>query len=177
MNETKTAPRRRGRLAAGLMWPLRLLIALVILFEEWGWEPLLRWMARIGQLPVLRQIEAGIARLPPALALVVFFLPGLALLPVKIGALWLIAHGQRVLGLAVIVTAKVLGTAIVARLFALTKPALMRLPWFARGYERWTAWKAALIGWVRESAVWRSLHAWRVALRRSLHAWRARLFG
>ena len=162
---------------AWLLWPLRLLIALVILFEEWGWEPLLRLMARIGQLPVLRQLEAWIARLPPALALVVFFLPGLALLPVKIGALWLIAHGQRLLGLVVIIVAKLVGTAIVARLFALTKPALMRLPWFASLYGRWAAWKTALLGWVRESTIWRSLHEWRLALRRSLRAWRARLFG
>jgi hypothetical protein len=41
------------------------LLALVILFEEWGWEPLqraLRWLSRI---PVMRQIEAATAQLPP----------------------------------------------------------------------------------------------------------------
>ena len=169
-----TPPGRRP--FAWLKLPLRLLLALIILFEEWGWEPLQRLMARIARLPLLRQLEALIARLPPYAALVVFFLPGLALLPVKIGALWLIAQGQKALGLAVIVIAKVAGTAVVARLFALTQPALLRLPWYAALYGRWSGWKAALLAWVRGSALWRSLHAWRLELRAALQRWRARWF-
>ena len=52
------------------------LIALLVLFEEWGWEPLQRLMARIARLPGLRQLEAAIARLPPWAALVVVeFMP------------------------------------------------------------------------------------------------------
>lgn len=142
-----------------LRYPFRWLLAIVILFEEWGWQPLQRAMARIGQLPVLRQLEALIAKLPPYAALVVFFLPGLMLLPVKLLALWLIGEGQAGLGLAIIVIAKLLGTAIVARLFALTRPALMRLAWFAAVYTRWTAWKEALLAWVRASRVWRTARA------------------
>jgi hypothetical protein len=42
-----------GRLVKGLFSGL---LALVILFEEWGWEPLQRALARLGRLPVLRQI-------------------------------------------------------------------------------------------------------------------------
>lgn len=162
-----------SRWLSWLKAPLRLLFALIILFEEWGWQPLQDLMARIARLPVLRQLEALIARWPPYAALVAFFLPGLALLPVKIGALWLVAHGQRLLGLAVIVVAKVVGTAIVARLFTLTQPALMRLAWFAALHGRWTAWKGALLAWVRGSALWRSLHAWRLRLREQTRAWRA----
>ena len=37
------------------------LVALVILFEEWGWEPLQRLGARLFRLPLLRWIEAAIA--------------------------------------------------------------------------------------------------------------------
>ena len=153
--------------------PLRLVLALVILFEEWGWDPLLRLMARLGQLPVLRQLEALIVRLPPALALPVFLLPGALLLPVKLGALWLLGHGHGVLGLGLIVAAKLVGTAMAARLFALTRPALMRMAWFAALYGRWTGWKDALLAWVRASAAWRSLQAWRQRLR----ALALRLFG
>ena len=32
----------------------RVVLALLILFEEWGWEPISRLMARIGSLPVFR---------------------------------------------------------------------------------------------------------------------------
>lgn len=155
-------------LLAPLRGVVRLVLALVILFEEWGWEPLQRVMAAIGRLPVLRQLEAVVRRLPPYLALVVFFLPGLMLLPIKLLALWLIGIGRPGLGLSVIVLAKVVGTAVVARIFALTQPALMSLPWFARLYGRWTAWKESLLVWVRASAVWRSARAIKLRIRRVL---------
>lgn len=166
---------RLRTLAWWLKAPLRLVLALVILFEEWGWQPLQNLMARIAQLPVLRRIEVRIAALPSYAALVAFFLPGLALLPVKIGALWLIAQGQRALGLTLIAVAKLIGTAIVARLFTLTQPALMRLPWFAALYARWTTWKDALLAWVRGSALWRGLHAWRLLMRETVGVWRGRI--
>ncbi|MFH7041516.1 hypothetical protein ABT392_04260 [Paucibacter sp. JuS9] len=146
----------------------RLVLALLILFEEWGWAPLQRAMAWIGQLPVLRQLEALIQRLPPYAALLVFFLPGLLLLPVKLLALWFISIGRAGLGVAVIVLAKVIGTAIVARIFALTQPALMSLPWFARLYLRWSAWKEQLLAWIRASAAWRLARAIKLRLRRML---------
>ncbi|WP_431259849.1 hypothetical protein ACQ86G_06605 [Roseateles chitinivorans] len=153
-------------LFAPFRWLIRVVLAIVILFEEWGWEPLQRAMAAIGRLPVLRHLEAVVSRLPPYLALVVFFLPGLLLLPIKLLALWLIGIGRPGLGLSVIVLAKVVGTAVVARIFALTRPALMSLPWFARLYGRWTVWKEGLLVWVRASAVWRSARAIKLRIRR-----------
>lgn len=155
-------------LLAPLRWLVRVLLALAILFEEWGWEPLQRAMAAIGRLPVLRQLEAVVRRLPPYLALIVFLLPGLMLLPIKLLALWLIGIGRPGLGLAVIVLAKVVGTAVVARIFALTHPALMTLPWFARLYARWTTWKEGLLAWVRASAAWRTARAIKLRIRRLL---------
>jgi len=154
-----------------LLWQLlrsvfRAVLALLILFEEWGWAPLSRLMARIGNLPVFRQIEAVIQRLPPYAALGLFLLPTVLLLPVKLLALWLISIGRAKLGLLVIVGAKVIGTAIVARLFALTQPALMRLTWFARLYARWTDWKAQLLAWVHASAAWRWGRAFKLKVRR-----------
>jgi hypothetical protein len=131
------------------------LIALLFLFEEWGWEPLKRAMAWLMRWGPLAWVERAITRLPPYAALVVFFLPALLLLPIKLAALWLIGQGQKVLGLVVIVIAKLAGTALVARLFQLTQPALMTLPWFARLYARWTAWKLSLLARVRESWAWR----------------------
>lgn len=138
-------------LKATLGW----LLALLILFEEWGWEPLQRLLAAIGRWPGLRWIEGAIRRLPPYGALALFALPSLLLVPVKLGALWLMGHGQVVAGAVVIVVAKVAGTAVVARLFTLTRPALMRLAWFAALYGRWTRWKAALLARVRASRLWR----------------------
>lgn len=155
-------------LIAPFRWLIRVVLAIVILFEEWGWEPLQRAMAAIGRLPVFRHIEAAVRRLPPYLALVVFFLPGLLLLPIKLAAVWLIGIGKPGMGLAVIVLAKLVGTAVVARIFALTHPALMTLPWFARLYARWTVWKQGLLAWVRGSAAWRTARTIKLRIKRAL---------
>jgi hypothetical protein len=141
-------------------------LALVLLFEEWGWEPLSRMLARLGRLPVFAQIERLIRALPPYAALAVFFVPALLLLPVKILALWLIAKGRAGLGVLVIIAAKLVGTAIVARLFMLTRDSLMRLAWFARWYTRWVTWKDALLAQVRASAVWQRARRLKAGLKR-----------
>jgi hypothetical protein len=154
-------------LLAPLRWLVRLLLALLILFEEWGWEPLQQAMALLGRLPLLRQLEAGLRRLPPYAALAVLLLPSLLIIPIKLLALWLITQGQALLGLAVIVAAKLGGTAVLAWLFHLIQPALMQLPWFASLYARWTGWKAELLAWVRASAVWRLARVLKLRLRRA----------
>jgi len=141
-------------------------LALLILFEEWGWDPLQRAFARLARLPLIGAIERRIATLPPYAALAVFALPSLLLLPVKLVALWLIGQGQAMLGALVIVTAKIAGTAIVARLFVLTKPALMRLAWFSRVYTRWVIWKDAWLARVRTAWPWRAARVLKCAVRR-----------
>lgn len=140
------------RFARGLLaWT----VGLILVFEEWGWDALQAALAALGRLPVLRRIERFVGTLPPYAALALFAAPTLSLLPVKLAALWLIAHHHAVLGLVVVVAAKVVGTAVVARLFVLTRPALMSLPWFARLHDRFTAWKQALLERVRTSWPWR----------------------
>jgi hypothetical protein len=75
-----------------------------------------------------------------------------------------------VLGLSVIVAAKVLGTALVGRLFILTEPQLMQIAWFARAMGWWRATKARVKAAIAELAWWRSvrvvLRRWRVRVRR-----------
>jgi hypothetical protein len=149
------------------------LVALVVLFEEWGWEPLQRLMARIARLPGLRQLEAWIARLPPWAALLALLLPSVLLVPVKLAALWLIGEGKGSLGVTVIVAAKVVGTAIVARLFTLTRPALKRLIWFEAIYGRWVAWKESVIVRVRASWAWRAGRVFKRAALRQWTRWRS----
>ena len=167
-DETRPVIRLALLLLAPLLWLIRLLLALLILFEEWGWEPLSRCMAWIGRLPVLRQLERAIKALPPYAALAILLLPTLSLLPVKLLALWMISIGRTGIGLMVILLAKLVGTALVARLFQLTQPALLQLPWFARLYAHWTAWKTGLLDWVHASPVWQAAHAWKQAIKSAL---------
>lgn len=131
------------------------ILAVLILFEEWGWEPLQRLLEKVGRLPLIHQIEAAILCLSPRVSLLLFLLPSFFLLPIKILALGLIAHGKPTLGIVVIVLAKIIGTAVVARLFTLTRPALLKMPWFELLYLRWTNWKDSLLTRVRCSWAWR----------------------
>ena len=145
--------------------PLMALAALLMFVEEVWWEGAKRLMAAFGRLPLIRNLEAWIGRLPPYGAAALFVLPGLMLLPVKISALWLMAQGHAILGLQVIVAAKLAGTVLVARIFVLTKPQLMNLTWFATAYFVITKWRNTLYGWVESTATWRALQALRARLR------------
>jgi hypothetical protein len=150
---------------------LLFLFASLLLFEEWGWEPLAALFARLARLPVWAVLERKIAQLPPSGAILVFAVPMLTLLPVKLLALYLFGKGQTVLGLVLLLSAKLGGTAIMARLFQLTHPALMQLRWFAWWYPRWKAWKDGVLEEVRRSALWRSVQEFKHAAKLW---WRAR---
>ena len=146
-------------------------LALFLLFEEWGWEHLAAGFATLGRLPVWRQAERLVSRLPPWAALLVFGIPVLLLVPVKLLALFLLGNGYLGLGLALIVSAKVAGTALAARLFQLTEPALMKMAWFARAYRPWKAWKDRVLRLVRASGPWRLARQTKRRLKTSFSGW------
>ena len=130
-------------------------VVLILLFEEWGWAPLARCFAALGRLPWWSHLERLITRLPPWAALLAFGLPVVSLIPVKLLALYLFGQGHMVFGLTLVLAAKLAGTALAARLFQLTEPALMRMPWFVRLYSPWKIWKNNVLARVRSSAPWR----------------------
>jgi hypothetical protein len=156
LRKVGAALRAGWRIAAPILRAaLQMLLALLILLEEWGWRPLAELLGRLGRWQPWARLEYGIARLPPYAALFVFVLPSALLLPLKFLALFLVARAQLVLAAILFAAAKILATALVARLFLLTQPALMQIGWFAWCYETLMPWKEALIERVRASTVWR----------------------
>ena len=144
------------RLGRAILWRmLEALLAVIIVFEEWGWRPLAALLARLAKYGPVARIEALISRLPPYPALAVFAVPGLMLLPVKLLALAWIAEGHVLWATLLFIFAKVVGTAVVARVFQLTHPALMQLGWFVRLHDTVMPWKHALVERVRASRTWR----------------------
>jgi hypothetical protein len=138
-----------------LIVALQVIAALIVLFEEWGWKPLSDLIARLAKFGPIALIERVIASLPPYGALVVFALPTTILLPLKFVAMWLLAQGQWWAATGLFIGAKIASTALVARIFMLTKPALMQIGWFARAYNWFVPWKDALFAKIRASWVWR----------------------
>ncbi|MGE5506456.1 MAG: hypothetical protein ACM31L_18685, partial [Actinomycetota bacterium] len=116
-------------------------------------------MAWIGLVPLVRRVEERIRTLPPLWAAAAFVLPAAVLLPFKLAAVWAIGTGHVLLGLVVLLSAKVTGTALLARLYVLCEPALMTVAWFVK-----------LHGWAMAAKAWARGHmeswpAWRLARR------------
>jgi len=170
---TASVPPRRS-LSSLLMVPLGVTVMLV---EEYVWVGLKRLMARLGRLASVARIEAAIAGLPPKAAAVVFLLPSLLILPVKLAAVWAVATGHFLAGTLVLIGAKLLATALFARLYTLCRPALMSFGWFVRLHDllvRAKAWAhARLEAW----PAWHRARAAVAAVKRQVHAaaarWRA----
>jgi hypothetical protein len=145
--------------------PFILLAAIVILFEDWLWDDLLRLMAALGRLPVVRQVEGLVAALPPYGALATFAAPSLLLVPVKLAALWLVAHKHALLGLLMIIAAKIVGTALVARIYTLTQAQLLRIAWFAALHARFVSFKGKVYAVIKASSIYQLIHQQKLRLK------------
>jgi hypothetical protein len=162
-----------------LMVLLQVLAALLVLFEEWGWRPLSAALARLARFRLWARIELAIAGLPPYAALAAIALPSAFLFPLKFVALWLVANGYFVTAAALFVAAKIVSTALIARVFLLVKPTLMRIGWFAALYARFVPWKEALFARIRATWVWRYGRMVKTAVRQEIRKrwihWQPRL--
>lgn len=167
--------RRRGQ-GAGMLRrsirrvltpPMVVLAALFLFIEEWLWVRMTAAMAWVGRLPLIHALEERMARLPAWAALASFFLPGLLLLPVKLAALFLVGKGHVVLGMGVIVLAKVGGTALAARIFTVCRSVLMGVGWFRKGHDWILKMKDLLYARLRAMPAWVKV----VRLKERLRRW------
>ena len=155
-----------------LSFLLQLVAALILIFEEWGWKPLSDALAWLARFKPWAMVETWIASLPPYGALLVFALPTTVLLPLKLFSVWLLSNGYFVSAGALFIGAKIASTALVARIFMLTRPALMQIGWFARAYNKFIPWKDALFAKIRASYTWRYGRMLKTAIRHeSRQAW------
>src|SRR5262252_557842 len=121
---------RAGGLTIVLLW----LAAAVLLFEEWFWAKSTRAIARLVGMAHLSAAESWVRRRNPTQALTLFVVPLLVIYPFKVLTLIAIAHGNIALGTGAFVAAKLLATAVFARLYELTERAIVEFAWirFAR---------------------------------------------
>ena len=122
--------------------------ATVLIFEEWLWEQSKALFARLARLPVVCSLETWIRELPPYPALALFMLPILVIYPLKVVALFALGRGYVTSGIAAFVMAKLVATAVFARLYQLTEPALLQLSWVRRGRDRFLAVRAYIHQWL-----------------------------
>jgi hypothetical protein len=68
----------------------------------------------------------------------------------------------------VVIAAKIVGTALIARIFVLTQPSLLRIGWFAWAYARFLAFKARIHEVIESTGVYRTAHLLRLKVRAAL---------
>jgi hypothetical protein len=160
------------------------LAVVVVVVEEFVWRHVTRlgeWLS--ARLPLFAAAERLVDRLSPRWTFAVFAIPLVSLVPIKLAAVSLMVHGHVVSGVALIVAAKVAGTAVSARLFAIAKPKLMQVPAFVRVYGAVTRWVDRVHEHLDQSPSWQS--ARRLAARaraaaaglRHRDGWLGRKFG
>lgn len=119
--------------------PLWVLLALIFLIEAWLWDHLEPIVARIVAMIPLRAFKlwlaARVARLSPAMTLVVFIVPVIVLFPLKLVGVWLLARHYWFSAGALIVFSKVVGVGVAAFIFDVTRPKLLQMDWFRKTYE------------------------------------------
>ena len=138
-----------------LLTPLVFLVGAVVVLEEIFWRAGMWIGGWVARLPLARLFERLIVALPPWAALCAFILPGLLLIPVKLLALLAIANGHAATGVTTFVLAKLGGAALVARIYTLSLPKLLTLPWFARWHTPVIAFKTHHLARMRATHFWR----------------------
>lgn len=118
------------------------LAACLILFEDFVWNKITVLVGIVSRWQLVARLERWVLRRGRYATLALFAVPISAILPIKLIAVYLIVSGQVTTGVLVIVVAKLIGTAISARLFIIAKPKLMTFETFVMVHGKVLQFKA-----------------------------------
>jgi hypothetical protein len=122
-----------------LLQPLWVLLAVIFLIEAWLWDHLEPIVARIVAWIPLRTFKQWLSErvdtLSPAMTLIVFIVPVIPLFPLKLVAIWLLAHEYWMTAIITFIFAKFLGVGVAAFIFDVTRPKLLEMEWFEKLYD------------------------------------------
>ena len=133
--------------------------AAIVFFEQTLIKYLNVAMAAVARWPPIAQLEAWLVRLPPYAAL------GLrdAVDPdpadqVRCVVVRDIGHYELALG--ALILGKMLGTAVLARLYRILRPRLMTIPWFAKADTWFFYWRDQAYAFVKSLPAWKRSPRW-----------------
>lgn len=132
------------------------LLAVLLVVEEWIWDALTALGQWLSLRLRLQRLEEMLRRANRWAALLAFMVPLALVAPLNIYALWLIAEGEVMRGVVLEIIAKLLGTMLVARVFALTRQQLLTfriLAWVYKTVMGWLSWAHA---WLESTLVYRA---------------------
>jgi len=130
-------------------------LAVFLIIEEWLWDLLTAFGRSLFHWLNLEQFEQWLRQTRPTMALLAFTIPILIVTPINLAAFGLIAKGFILQGILTEILAKILGTLLVARVFALTKPQLLTFAFLNITYTTITRWLQWAHSKVTETTVYR----------------------
>lgn len=142
------------------------LLAIVLIFEEWLWDVLTAFGRWLSACLNLTRLEQWLAQTSPLMALLAFSVPVMIVTPINLIAIGLLAHGLILQGVVLEIVAKLLGTVLIARVFALTKPQLLSFVWFNFVYTNITRW----LQWAHQKVVDTAIYRWSKQFKAELKA-------
>jgi hypothetical protein len=151
---------------------LIILASLWMLFEDWVWDKILALMAFVGRLKAVNRFETFLARQNQYLLLTLFCVPFFIMIPAKVYGLYLIADGKVIRGAAIFVIAKGLITALVTRLFIISKDKILQIKSFAIFYYWFREKKEWLYSEVRKLPAWQRAREWIARLKTRIRSLR-----
>ena len=131
-------------------------LAIFLIIEEWLWDLLTALGHSLSHRLHLEQFEQWLRQTDPAMALVAFSIPILIVVPINIVAFELVANGLILQGILTEILAKLLGTLLVARVFALTKPQLLTFAFLMVIYTTITGW----LKWAHDKITETTVYRW-----------------
>ena len=123
-------------------------VSFLLLFEEWLWAWTTRALALLSRFTPIARLERWIAAQPPRVALVLLATPLLAIVPFKILAIVLMYAGQAALGVTLLVADKLVVTALFARAWQLTEPAVTQIGPVRRLRDEFLRLRGMLHAWL-----------------------------
>jgi hypothetical protein len=112
-------------------------------------------VGRLAALKAVAQAEAWVARQSPPVCVVLLVLAVAVIYPFHFLAIPLFLAGRWVMGLAVILCAKLTAAGVVGRLLHVCHPRLMELAWFRR-LDLWvTTTRARILMSLHQTEIWR----------------------
>lgn len=147
------------------------LLAVFLIFEEWLWDLLTAFGHSLVLWLNLREFEQWLSRTTPFMALVAFSIPILIVTPINIAALIMLTKGLILQSILLEVAAKLLGTVLVARVFALTKPQLLTFAFIRLIYNTITRWLQWAHQKITETPVYRWANRMKVEAKARFSSW------
>lgn len=147
------------------------IFAIILLIEEWLWDILSAFGHYLVELLGLAKFEAWLAQTTPNQALFAISIPVLLVTPLNIAAIWLLAHGLILQGVALEIVAKLLGTIFIARFFTLMKAQLLTFSLLNKLYLTITNWLRWAHEKISETAVYKWSKKFKADVKAKMKAW------